>query len=109
MTHTYRDCRDALTRSVSVCGRPTVAAGVDGDTYKQCMRERLGISVADGADEHEDRDTGSMRCPYGQSPCALSSDSVTFCAPTAATATTATPQNVHGVAGMYGGPSILSG
>lgn len=85
----YSDCRDAMTASVRVCGRPT-----NTEDYRQCMTERMGIEVTEGT------------CSRTKTPCVLSSDDVTFCAD--CTRKTNTPQTVHAVAGMYGGPSKLS-
>lgn len=90
----YRDCRDALATSVRVCGRPSNA-----DEYRRCMADRMGIEVS--AD-------GTCPPPKGSkksTPCVLSSDGVTFC--TDCTRASTTPQVVHAVAGMYGGPSKI--
>ena len=80
-----------MTVSVRICGRPT-----NTDDYKKCMEDRMGIDVgvSDGV------------CSRTKTPCVLSSDNVTFCAD--CTRATSTPQTVHAVAGMYGGPSKLS-
>ena len=86
----YADCRAAMVASIPVCGRPN-----NTDEYRRCMADRMGIDVlpADGV------------CTRTKTPCVLSSDGATFCA--GVTRATTTPQTVHAVAAMYGGPSRL--
>ena len=88
---TYQSCRDALSRSVSVCGRPNHT-----EEYRQCMEEKMNIILKKSCDVEN-----------GESPCVLSGDDVTFCIKCPHPSTTA--RIVHGVAGMYGGPSKLTG
>lgn len=90
MTNTYTDCREALSKSVSVCGRPNQT-----EEYKRCMETKMHISI--------DR---SCNVSSGETPCTLSGDDVTFCA--RCTRSSSTAQTVHGVGGMYGGPSKLT-
>lgn len=87
----YQDCRDAMSESVQVCGRPT-----NTDAYRRCMEDRMGIDVL----------PQGGTCNRAKTPCVLSSDSATFCA--VSKKMSVTPQTVHAVAGMYGGPSKLS-
>jgi hypothetical protein len=60
------------------------------------MTERMGIDVM----------PSYGTCSRTKTPCVLSSDDETFCAD--CTRGTSTPQIVHAVAGMYGGPSKLA-
>lgn len=87
--NTYSDCRDALSQSIAVCGRPN-----NTERYRQCMESRMGIDIGTSCERAS-----------GKTPCVLSGDDVTFCAKCTRSSTTA--QVVHGVGGMYGGPSKL--
>ena len=87
--HTYSDCRDALSQSISVCGRPNHT-----ERYRQCMMSKMEIDIGASCDS-----------ATGKTPCVLSGDDATFCAKCTRSSTTA--QVVHGVGGMYGGPSKL--
>ena len=89
--HVYTDCRAALAESVRVCGRPSTT-----EEYASCMSDRMGIEVG----------TSESCAASGTTPCVLSSDSVAFC--TRCVHATATPQIVHAVGGMYGGPSKIT-